>query len=67
MRVVRLVLGLSVALGAIIALVTTIIAFGYLLKILAVLLAVIGIVALFLFLVWAAIYEYVIMPKKKPP
>lgn len=67
MRGIKLLFGSMLGLGALIALITSIIAFGYLLKIIAVLLAVFGVLALILFLVWAAIKEFVFDPWKKPP
>ena len=67
MRGIKLLFGSMLGLGALIALITSIIAFGYLLKIIAVLLAVFAVLALILFLVWAAIKEFVFDPWKKPP
>lgn len=65
MRGIKLLFGTMLGLGALIALITTVIAFGYLLKIIAVVLAILGVLALILFLVWAAIKEFVFDPWKK--
>ena len=67
MRGIKLLFGTMLGLGALIALITTIIAFGYLLKIIAVVLAILGVLALIFFLVWGAIKEFVFDPWKKPP
>lgn len=66
-RAGRLILGIFLGIGAILAFITTFIAFGYALKIIAVLMAVIGVLTLIVFLVWAAIKEFVFDARKKPP
>jgi hypothetical protein len=67
MRGIRLLFGVMLGIGAVLALITTFIAVGYALKIIAALAAVLGVFALVIFLVWAAIREFVIDPLKKPP
>lgn len=67
MRGIRLLFGIMLGIGAVLALITTFIAVGYALKIIAALAAVLGVFALVIFLVWAAIREFVIDPMKKPP
>lgn len=67
MQAIKVMFGIFIGLGLLIALVTTVIAFGYALKIIAAILAILGVLALIVFLVWAAIKEFVFDPWKKPP
>lgn len=66
-RAGRLILGIFFGIGAILALLTTFIMFGYVLKIIAFLGALVCVLTFVVFLVWAAIKEFVFDTKKKPP
>lgn len=64
-RAARLILGIFFGIGAILALVTSFIVFGYVFKIIGFLIAVLCVVVFIVFLVWAAIKEYVFDARKK--
>lgn len=67
MRGIKRLFAVCIGLGALLAFVTTVIVFGYVLKIIAFILAVVCVIVLILFLVWAAIKEFVFDAWKKPP
>ncbi|AXC36450.1 hypothetical protein HOT57_gp06 [Pseudomonas phage phCDa] len=64
---IRRLFAVCIGLGALIAFFTTVVVLGYAFKIIAFVLAVLLVLALILFLVWAAFKEFVIDAWKKPP
>jgi uncharacterized membrane protein YphA (DoxX/SURF4 family) len=66
-RGIRRLFSVCIGLGALIAFLTTIVVLGYAFKIVCFVLAVMLVLAFILFLVWAAIKEFVIDAMKKPP
>jgi hypothetical protein len=66
-RAARLILGIFFGIGALLALITTFVVFGYVFKIIAFLGALLCVLVFIVFLVWAAIKEFVFDAKKKPP
>lgn len=63
----RKVLGIFFGIGLILALLTSFIVFGYAIKIIGFILAVFCVLILIVFLIGAAIKEYVFDKRKKPP
>jgi hypothetical protein len=66
-RGIKRLFSVCIGLGALIAFLTTVVVLGYAFKIIAFVLAVVLVLAFILFLVWAAIKEFVIDAMKKPP
>lgn len=64
---IKRLFAICVGLGALIAFLSTVVVMGYVFKILAFVAAVLLVLAFILFLVWAAIKEFVIDATKKPP
>ena len=64
---IKTLFAVCIGLGALIAFITTIIVLGYALKIIAFVLAVFVVIAFILFMVYAAIKEFVLDVIKKPP
>ena len=64
---IKRLFAICIGLGALIAFITTIIVLGYALKIIAVLGAILLVIVFVVFLVYAAIKEFVIDAFKKPP
>lgn len=64
---IRRLFAVCIGLGALIAFLTTIVVLGYAFKIIAFILAVVLVLSFIIFLVWAAIKEFVFDAWKKPP
>jgi len=64
---IKRLFSVCIGLGALIAFLTTVVVLGYAFKIIAFVLAVVLVLAFILFLVWAAIKEFVFDVWKKPP
>ena len=67
MRGIRNLFAIFLGLGLLVAFLSTVVVVGYALKILAFIAAVILAIVVIIFLVWAAIKEFVIDPWRKPP
>lgn len=63
----KLFLGILLGISAVLALLTSFIVFGYVIKIVCFLIAMLCVLVFIVFLVWAAIKEFVFDTKKKPP
>lgn len=63
----KLFLGILFGISVVLALLTSFIVFGYVIKIVCFLIAMLCVLVFIVFLVWAAIKEFVFDTKKKPP
>ncbi|MBO6277682.1 MAG: hypothetical protein J6N20_09660 [Pseudomonas sp.] len=64
---IKRLFAVCIGLGALIAFITTVFVLGYAFKIIAFILAVVLVFSFILFLVWAALKEFVFDAWKKPP